>query len=99
MDGIYSTRQLDRESSTARRIVGHLDSAAMLVDDTADDGEADAAAALLGRVMRQEQLAPRVRRNPRPVVGDRDPDPVFRRQVLGLDVDAALAAHRLERVV
>ena len=71
-----SARQLDDEPRAARHVVGHVDRPAVFGDDAAHDGEAQTAAALLGRVIRQEQFVALGRRNAGAVVGDDDPQQV-----------------------
>ena len=80
-DRMASTDQ--HGSSMAKRVpcgdvVGHVDAAAVLGDDAADDGQAETAAPLLGRVVRQEQLVALRRRNARTVVGHDDAHEVVR---------------------
>src|SRR5260370_25102053 len=66
-----SARQLNREARPARRVVGQVDAAAMLGDDAAEGGEADAAAASLRGVVRQEHRIPlRFRASAHVVGGD-----------------------------
>src|SRR5262249_49330294 len=65
-----SARQLDRKPGAARRVIAHVDAAAVLGNDAADDGEAEAAAGLLGGVVRQKQLFALGRGNARAIVGD-----------------------------
>ena len=61
---------VDREHRARRHVVGDLDAAAVLGDDAADDGQAEAAAAPLGRIVRHEQLVAVGGRNAGAVVGD-----------------------------
>src|SRR3954453_1189215 len=65
----WSTRQFDCKPRPARAVVADLDAAAVLGDDAPDDRQAEAAAAPLGRVVRQEQLLALPRRDTRAVVG------------------------------
>src|SRR5512145_2398071 len=55
MDGI-STRQFDGEAGPARFVVGDVDAAAVFGNDAPDDGQAQAAAPPLGRIVGKEQL-------------------------------------------
>src|SRR5262245_34148647 len=65
-----STGQLYGKPRSARRIVADVDAAAMLGNNAADDGQAEAAAPALRRIVRQEQLLALRRRNARTIVGN-----------------------------
>ena len=87
-----SARQLDCKARAARRVVADLDAAAVLGDDAAHDRQAEAAAAPLRRVVRQEQLLALGRRNARAVVGDDDADDAVGAVELRFDDDLGRGA-------
>src|SRR5205085_7681948 len=89
-----SARQLDCKTSTARRVVPHVDAAAVLGDDAANDRQAEAAAAALGRVVRQEQLLALRGRNTGSVVRDDHAYHAVGPVDLRLDEDLAAPLHR-----
>src|SRR5262245_44295339 len=71
---VVSAWQLYGKPRAARRVVADLDAPAMLGDDPAHDGEAEPAAAPLGRVVRQEQFVAFGWRDARSVVSDDHPN-------------------------
>ena len=82
-----SARQLDHEPGAMRRVVGDDDAAAMLRDNPAYDGEPEAAAPLLGRIVWQKELLAIGERNAGTVVGHRHAHGAARRLVLRLEIE------------
>src|SRR5215213_7300665 len=88
--------QFNDESGAARLVVADLNRSAVFRDDAPHDGEAEAAAAPLRRIIRHEQLLPFSRRNPRSVVRDDQSDERRPRIVMSLERDDARAVHGLD---
>src|SRR5262245_23669798 len=91
--------EFDCEARSSRRVVGDRNASAVLGDDTADDGQAKAAATLFGRIVRQKEFLTLGGRNAWPVVGDDNAHDAVGAIVLSLEVDRPAAIHRLDSVV
>src|SRR6185436_7268017 len=92
-------REFNGEAGASRGVVGDSDAAAMLSDDAADDGQAQTAAALFRRVVRQKELLALSGRNTWTVVRHDHPHDAVGPVVLGLDINRTAAIHRLDRIV
>src|ERR1051325_3286845 len=93
-----SCGQLDDEPSAVRTDLLHPDDAVVLLNDAADDGQPETAAALLGREVRHEELVGGVRRDAGAVVGHAQPDAALRTVELRGDGDAATFVRGVDRV-
>src|SRR5262245_1929872 len=94
-----STGQLYGKPRSARHIVADVDAAAVLGNNPADDGQAEAAAPALGRIVRQEQLLALGRRNARTVVGHDHAREAVGLVALRFHQNRSAPIHGLDRVV